>query len=105
MVSVQELQSRSIEIIIDLRERHYPSFEIVVQILLDKYGFQHWSQFEVGSFENVHVLQYLFQFNQKVTQRIVFLIGFYVFSGGKLYRKFPCNEANRHRCRPLQRVD
>jgi hypothetical protein len=78
MVSVQQLQSRSIEIITKLRENHYPSFEIVVQILLDKYGFQHWSQFEVGSFENVPVLQYLFQFNQKVPQIIVFLNCFYV---------------------------
>jgi hypothetical protein len=58
----------------------FASYEVVLQKLLDSLKVSHWNDLQIGTIENVPVILYLFNINQKVTFRCflstLFSIGF-----------------------------
>lgn len=62
-----EVHERITDIVQDLvSQRTFPVYEVIMQILLDRYGVNHWLELSIGPIENVPIAKHLFILNKKV---------------------------------------
>ncbi len=62
-----EVHERITDIVQELvSHRTFPVYEVIMQILLDRYGVNHWQELSIGPIENVPIAKHLFILNKKV---------------------------------------